>query len=79
MEQTLEPLMTIPEVAEYLKISKSKVYYMVKKNEIPHIRLGKNVRVFLSDLIQWLKVKKSQEPSQLVFVIDNAIAIGSQQ
>ena len=75
METNLEPLLTIPEVAEYLKISKSKVYYLVQRNEIPYIRVGRNVRIFLSDLVTWLKVKRSMEPSQLVFMIDNMVSV----
>ena len=41
----MDEIMTIPEVARYLKISKSKIYYMVQKKQIPHIRLGRNVRI----------------------------------
>ena len=39
----MEGIMTIPEVARYLKISKSKIYYLVARREIPHIKIGKNV------------------------------------
>lgn len=48
-------ILTISEVAEYLKISKAKIYLLVSKNEIPHIRLGRNVRIKESDLIRWLE------------------------
>jgi excisionase family DNA binding protein len=54
----LDRVMTIPEVAEYLKISKSKIYYLVNQRKIPHIRLQRNVRVFESDLQEWLKKQK---------------------
>ena len=50
---------TIPEVARYLKLSKSKVYQLVQAGRIPHIRNGKNVRVKESDLHQWI-VQQSQ-------------------
>ena len=30
----MEAIMTIPEVARYLKISKSKIYYLVQRREI---------------------------------------------
>jgi excisionase family DNA binding protein len=49
--------MTVPEVAAYLKMSKSKVYYLIKRREIPHIRIGRNVRVRGKDLEDWLKTK----------------------
>jgi excisionase family DNA binding protein len=45
---------TIPEVAAYLKISKSKIYYLVSRKEIPHLKLGRNVRIRESDLQKWL-------------------------
>jgi excisionase family DNA binding protein len=32
--------MTPQEVAEYLRISLSKVYQMTARNELPHMRLG---------------------------------------
>jgi len=49
-----DQILTIPEVARYLKISKSKIYYMVSKKQIPHIRIGRNVRVRETDLMRFL-------------------------
>lgn len=54
----MEAIMTIPEVARYLKISKSKIYYLVARREIPHIKIGKNVRIKESDLSKWLERHK---------------------
>ena len=68
-----DQILTIPEVAAYLKVSKSKIYYLVQRNEIPYIRLGRNVRILESDLAAWLQMQKSKEPSQLVFMIDNLV------
>lgn len=68
-----ETIYTVPEVARFLKLSKSKVYYLIKRNEIPHIRIQRNVRILHSDLEAWLKLKKSQQPSQLVFLIDRIL------
>ncbi len=56
----METIYTVPEVAEYLKISKSKLYTMVRKNQIPYIRIGKNVRIKEEDLIEWLEVRRSE-------------------
>lgn len=50
----METILTVPEVARYLKISKAKIYYLISKKRIPHIRLGRNVRVRESDLERWL-------------------------
>jgi excisionase family DNA binding protein len=53
-------IFTIPEVAIYLKISKSKIYYLVQREEIPHVRIGRNVRIRESDLVKWLDMHKAQ-------------------
>lgn len=50
-----EELYTIPEVAKYLKMSKSKVYYLAKQGKLPAIHIGKNVRVRESDLNKWVE------------------------
>lgn len=56
----MEGIMTIPEVAKYLKMSRSKVYYLVARKEIPHIRIGRNVRIHEKDLEKWLEKHRSQ-------------------
>lgn len=56
---------TVPEVAAYLKISKSKVYYLVSRKEIPHLRLGRNVRIRGSDLETWLQTRTEKVDPRL--------------
>jgi excisionase family DNA binding protein len=51
----MDTIYTVSEVAKYLKISKSKLYYMVQQGEIPQIKIGKNVRILEADLMQWLE------------------------
>ena len=51
----MEHLLTAAEVARYLKLSRSKVYYLIQRSIIPHIRMGRNVRIRESDLIRWLE------------------------
>ena len=55
-----DKILTIPEVAEILKISKAKLYALVAKNEIPHIRLDRNVRIWEKDLVRWLEKQTIQ-------------------
>ena len=50
-----ERILTIPEVACYLQLSRAKVYWLVSRKEIPHIRIGRNVRINETDLAEWLK------------------------
>jgi len=63
-------IMTVPEVAAYLKMSKSKVYYLIKRREIPHIRIGRNVRVRGKDLEDWLKTKVEGQVTLLLSSTD---------
>jgi excisionase family DNA binding protein len=56
----MDEILTIPEVARYLKISKAKIYYLVQRREIPHFKIGRNVRVRESDLMKWLEKQKAQ-------------------
>jgi excisionase family DNA binding protein len=53
-EVKLEAILTVPEVAQYLKMSKAKVYYLIQRKHIPHVRIGRNVRVRESDLVKWI-------------------------
>jgi excisionase family DNA binding protein len=49
-----EKIMTIPEVAEFLKMSKSKVYGLAKMGKIPTVKIGKNVRGKESEFVKWI-------------------------
>lgn len=51
----METIYTIPEIADYLKMSKSKVYDLVKRGKITFIKIGRNVRIRESDLDEWLE------------------------
>ena len=60
LHQLEDPILTIPEVARYLKMSKSKIYDLVSKKEIPHIKIGRNVRIRQTDLQIWMEKQTSQ-------------------
>ncbi len=55
MNHQLDTIFTVTETAQYLKLSKSKVYAMAQRKEIPHLRMGRNVRFRLSDLMMWIE------------------------
>ena len=50
-----DQILTIPTVAKMLHISKAKIYILIRRKEIPHIKIGRNVRIMESDLIKWLQ------------------------
>ena len=55
--ETMAEILTVPEVAEYLKISRSKMYLMVQRGLIPYVKIGRNVRIRVSDLQEWMSDK----------------------
>jgi excisionase family DNA binding protein len=55
-----DPILTVPEVARYLKISKAKIYYLVSKKEIPHLKIGRNIRIRQRDFQIWLEKQVMQ-------------------
>ena len=51
----MDEILTISEVAKILKMSKSQVYLLIQRRQLPHIKLQRNVRVRMSDLERWLQ------------------------
>ncbi|MDE3077882.1 MAG: helix-turn-helix domain-containing protein [Chloroflexota bacterium] len=51
-------LMTIKEVADFLRISTISAYSWVRDGRLPAIRIGKEWRVRSRDLDEWLEVRR---------------------
>ena len=51
----LEKLMTLEEVAEYLRLSVHTIYKMAQKGKIPALKAGKKWRFRKEDIDRWLK------------------------
>jgi excisionase family DNA binding protein len=47
-------ILTVHEVAEYLRISEAKVYRLVREHRIPVVRIGKSWRFRKDMLDDWL-------------------------
>lgn len=47
-------LMTVKEVAEYLRVSRASVYRLVKEGKIPVSRIGKHFRFRKEVIDKWL-------------------------
>ena len=54
-EEMRSKMMTVQEVADYLRISRFSVYNMVKKGELPAMKVLNKLRFNLEDLEQYLK------------------------
>lgn len=55
----MEHLMTVLELMEFLNISRSKVYELVKVEGFPIIKVGKSIRICKNDVIEWLQKQKN--------------------
>jgi len=54
----LEKLMTLEEVAEYLRLSVHTIYKMAQKRKIPALKAGKKWRFRKEDIDRWLEKDK---------------------
>jgi excisionase family DNA binding protein len=45
----------VPEVAEMLRIARSRAYELVAEEKIPSVRIGRSVRVSRRELEKWLE------------------------
>ena len=54
-------LLKAEEIADVLGISRSKAYRMMRLKEIPTVTIGKNVRVSIDDLEQFIQTHKQFE------------------
>lgn len=49
----------VAEAAEYIGVSKDTIYKLVRKQEIPHIRLGKRILFRVESLEAWLQEREA--------------------
>lgn len=50
-----DPILTVDEMARFLRISRAKAYSMTQSGEIPTFRMGRSVRVRRDRLEAWLE------------------------
>ena len=60
-EITPEEVMTVKEVADYLRLAESTVYRLVKRGSLPGRKLGGNWRFSRKNLDKWLIETKSEQ------------------
>lgn len=54
----------VPEVAQVLRIARSRAYELVAEGEIPSVRIGRSVRVSRRELERWLEGQRYPEVRQ---------------
>jgi len=57
----MQRLMTIKDVADYLRLSKVTVYKMTRQGKIPASKIGKQWRYNKSEIDSWLKQKSNSK------------------
>ena len=50
-----EELMTVPEVAAFLRLTPKGVYSLVERRKIPFVKVSNRVRFRRADVISWLE------------------------
>ena len=51
----LSDVMTVTEVAEYLRVNPQTVYRKAKAGELPAVRIGRAIRFRKAELDEWMK------------------------
>lgn len=56
-EKSLDKLLSLSEVANIIGCGRSKVYSMIKPGpyQLPHVRIGRSVRVRPEELTKWIQ------------------------
>jgi len=49
-------LITVLEMADLLKISRSKAYSLIKEKDFPLVKIGKCIRIKRDELLKWLHI-----------------------
>lgn len=55
---TLDKWLTIDELANYIKMSRTKLYGMTQRGEIPASKIGNHWRFDREEIDQWMKAHK---------------------
>ena len=58
MSRLEETMLTLREVAEYLRVSEKTVRRWVAQRRIPCVRLGRAVRFVRGDVFRWVSARK---------------------
>lgn len=59
MPRQPDAVMTIDELADYLKLSKSTLYHLVRRGEVPGTKIGRHWRFKLEVIDRWLAQEKT--------------------
>lgn len=61
MDENLRRLLTVPEVAEMLRVSPKTLYVWVERGDFPSLRVGGRIRFDPLGVRRWLEAKARKE------------------
>ena len=64
MDEHQHEWLKVPEVAEVLRIARSRAYELVADGEIPAVKIGRSVRVSRKALYRWLEDQRYVDVSR---------------
>lgn len=64
MDHQQHEYLKVSEMAEVLRIARSRAYELVAEGEIPAIKIGRSVRVSRKDLDRWLERQRYLDVNQ---------------
>ena len=64
MDEQQHEYLKVPEVAEMLRIARSRAYELVADEKIPSVRIGRSIRVSRGELERWLEERSYPEARQ---------------
>lgn len=57
----MNELLTVMEMANFLKISRTKAYELIKRNDFPFIKIDKSIRINRNELLKWLNIQSNSD------------------
>ena len=60
MAESRDAVLTIDQLAEYLKLSKSSLYHLARRSEIPGQKIGRQWRFHKAAIDKWLGQRRKQ-------------------
>ena len=73
----MQPLMTLQELCDYLKVKKSYVYHLTHTGRIPFIKLGNHIRFRRSDIDGWIENQANETDHR--FLIAEGVSYGRKE
>ena len=64
-QATLDPIMTVREVAEFLRVHPSMLYKLIRKRELPAFKVGGDYRFSRDSIEKWIADKIDHDKDRL--------------